>query len=345
VSRADRLRLAFAGLHPDRTRGLLDSYGSAGRVCRAIGAGTVDVPAYARQAAVAPVDALVEILGRVGVAAVYREDDEFPDHLAELPDSADLLFVRGTLPTTPMVAVVGTRRCSRYGRALAGSYGRAIAASGWPVVSGLARGIDGAAHRGVVDGGGVGVAVLGCGPDIIYPREHRQLHDDLIARGGAVVTEYPPGTPPHGWRFPPRNRIISGLSAAVVIVEAAETGGALVTATMALSHARVVMAVPGDIDRPTSKGCNLLICDGALPVLDPADLVEALSFVPGLPPPEAGPSGHVDPVMAAVGSTGSTLEELTIALALPIHEVAAAVTRLEIAGLVRWEGEVITVSR
>ena len=219
------------------------------------------------------------------MSAVFRGGPGYPAHLGELPGAPDVLFVRGRLPAEPGVAIVGTRRCTRYGMGLARVYGQACASAGWPVVSGLARGADGEAHRGVVDAGGVGVAVLGCGPDIVYPAEHRSLAEGLLAAGGAIVTEYPPGTRPEPWRFPPRNRIISGLAAAVVVVEAAETGGALITAAAALEQGRHVFAVPGDVGRETSRGCNLLIRDGATPVLDPADLLASLSLLLGRPRP------------------------------------------------------------
>ena len=162
-------------------------------------------------------------------------------------------------------------------------------------MSGLARGIDAEAHLGTVDAGGPGVAVLGSGSNVVYPAENRGLHDRLIEDGGAVVTEYPPGTPPEPWRFPPRNRIIAGLSAAVVVVEAAVKGGALITAAAALDQGKAVLAVPGDVGRPASEGCNLLIRDGAVPVLGPDDLVEAVSLIVGPPRarlrPGASPGG------------------------------------------------------
>ena len=141
--------------------------------------------------------------------------------LARFEDAPDLLFVRGAFPSEPGVAVVGTRKCTTYGREVAEAYGRAIAESGWVLVSGLARGIDGCAHRGTVAAGGVGVAVLGCGLDVAYPREHRRLGEELVSLGGGIVSEYAPGTRPDGWRFPLRNRIIAMLCRAVVVVEAA----------------------------------------------------------------------------------------------------------------------------
>jgi len=144
-------------------------------------------------------------LQAIGVGFVGKGQSGYPEHLAELPDAPDALFVRGDLPMTPGVAVVGTRRCTTYGKRLAAAYGRAIGEAGWCLVSGLARGIDGAAHEGTVASGARGVAVLGCGIDVSYPPEHAFLGRRLLDLGGAIVTEYPPGTPPEGWRFPRRN--------------------------------------------------------------------------------------------------------------------------------------------
>lgn len=277
-----RIRLAFAGLHPDRARELRDRFGGAGGALRAIERGKVKASDHVREAAGVHASARCEHLTALGVSAVYRGDPDYPACLDRCEDAPDLLFIRGQFPEQVGVAIVGTRRCTAYGRELARAYGRATAEAGWPVVSGLARGIDGEAHRGVVDAGGVGVAVLGCGIDIAYPREHERLGQQILDAGGAIVTEYPPGSPPDGWRFPPRNRIIAGLSAAVVVVEAARTGGALITAVKAADYGIPVFAMPGDVDRRSSEGCNLLIRDGAFPVLDPEDLVEELRLVHAL---------------------------------------------------------------
>ena len=283
MSEGDRLRLAFCGLHPDRTARLVTALGSPSAVLRAVEGGRVPVPEAACRAAALPAEACRARLTRLGVTALFRHGPGYPAHLAGLPGAPDVLFAKGELPAAPGVAIVGTRRCTRYGLGLSRVYGQACAAAGWPVVSGLARGADAEAHRGVADAVGVGVAVLGCGPDLVYPAEHRALLGELLAAGGALVTEYPPGTRPEPWRFPPRNRIIAGLAAAVVVVEAAETGGALITAAAALEQGRHVFAVPGDVGRETSRGCNLLIRDGATPVLDPDDLVASLSSSPPMP--------------------------------------------------------------
>jgi DNA processing protein len=218
-------------------------------------------------------------LASLGIDTVLRNGPGYPEHLGRFEDAPDLLFVRGDLPTTPGVGIVGTRRCTAYGLELADAYGLAVAEAGWPVVSGLARGIDGAAHRGMVAAGGRGAAVLGCGIDVAYPREHRRLGEQILGLGGAIVTEYPPGSRPDPWRFPPRNRIIAGLSAAVVVVEAGVTGGALITAVKAAEYGIPVFAMPGDVDRKASEGTNRLIRDGAFPVFDPDDLTEELSLI------------------------------------------------------------------
>ncbi len=274
--------MAFSGLHPIRSWELRDRFGGAPKAVAAIERGRVKASDAIRANLAAPADQRRAELASLGIEAVYREGPGYPDHLDVFEDAPDILFVRGTLPQDPGVGIVGTRKCTAYGLELAEAYGRAVAATGWLVVSGLARGIDGAAHRGMVSGGGVGVAVLGCGIDVTYPREHRRLGEQILEAGGAIVSEYPPGSRPDAWRFPPRNRIIVGLSAAIVVVEAAKTGGALITAVKAAEYGIPVFAMPGDVDRRTSEGTNRLIRDGAFPVLDPDDLIEELDLVYGL---------------------------------------------------------------
>jgi len=278
------LRLAYVDLEPGRSARLVASFGAAG-VLRRIERGAIDVPPEARAAAGVPADERRAQLARLGIdfVPVHVEAAGAFGALARLPGAPRWLFVRGRLPELPLVAVVGTRRCTAYGRDLARAYGRAISEAGWAVVSGLARGIDGAAHRGTVDVAAPGIAVLGCGLDVAYPRAHVRLRERLVAAGGALVGEYPPGAEPRPWRFPIRNRIIAGLAAAVVVVETPARGGSTITVSHALEYGRAVFAVPGDVDRPTSVGCNLLIRDGAHPVLDPVDLVEELGLVVGPP--------------------------------------------------------------
>lgn len=263
-------------------------------------------------------------------------DDHYPVGLHDLEEPPSL-FLAGELAAAPGVAVVGTRRCTRYGLALAERFGAVIADSGWTVVSGLARGIDTAAHRGCLARGGHAVAVLGSGIDICYPRENTPVYDRILETGGAVLSEYSPGTPPDRWRFPARNRIIAAVSAAVVVVEASRTGGALITARLGAELGRPVFVVPGDVDRPASEGCNRLIRDGAHPVLGDRDLIEELGLVLGPPrqtttdPPEVG----------GIPATGISLDDLTEHWGLTISQTLARVGKLEIEGRVKRSGNLI----
>ncbi len=195
-------------MHPERSRELRDRFGDATGALRAIDRRRVKGSEHVRKAATVDAETRRRELAALGVSVVFRGDPDYPAYLDRFEDAPDLLFVRGSLPDRPGVAIVGTRRCTAYGRELARAYGRVVAEAGWPVISGLARGIDGEAHRGLVDSGGIGVGVLGCGIDIAYPRENERLGQQLLDTGGAIVTEYPPGSPPDGWRFPPRKRIL-----------------------------------------------------------------------------------------------------------------------------------------
>jgi len=320
-------------MHPDRTRGLVERFGDPDRVVARIERGAIDVGDRVRAAVRVSADDRRAELHRLDHRVWFRADAGYPARLAAFPDAPDVLFTRGAWPGGGCVGVVGTRRCTAYGRNLASEYGRAVGAAGWVLVSGLARGIDGAAHRGTVSVGARGVAVLGCGLDVDYPREHGSLADALVDGGGVVVSEYPPGTPPEGWRFPPRNRIISGLAQAVVVVEASVKGGALITAGAAMLQGTPVFVTPGDVTREVSKGCNLLIRDGAHPVLDAVDLVAELELVLG---PASGALGSVrsgsdtSPVVAALRDHGAMpLDDLAACVDMPVADLLAELVRLE----------------
>jgi DNA processing protein len=197
-----------------------------------------------------------------GADVLALDDGAYPALLREIPDPPVTLYVRGRWREcldAPCVGVVGSRRCSTYGQNVAHALSRDLAARGVTVVSGLARGIDAAAHRGALEAGGRTVAVLGTGLDEVYPRDHRKLAEEIPARGGALVTQFPLGTPPVAENFPYRNRIISGLSLGVVVVEAAENSGSLITARLAMEQNREVYAVPGNITSRNSFGTNYLI--------------------------------------------------------------------------------------
>ena len=212
---------------------------------------------------------------RLGLRILTIQDAEYPGRLQNIYDPPCLLYVKGRLPAIDeeaAVAVVGTRDCTPYGVACAEKLGYGLASGGAVVVSGLAKGIDAAASRGALRAGGVTVGVVGNGLDVHYPYESRYLYED-IAAAGALLSEYPPGTEPAGNHFPARNRIISGLSLATLVVEAPERSGALITAETALEQGRDVFAVPGPIDAPASVGCNRLIRDGAGLVSDAWDIL------------------------------------------------------------------------
>ncbi|HEX2420796.1 MAG TPA: DNA-processing protein DprA [Acidimicrobiia bacterium] len=245
---------------------------------------------------------------------------EIPAYLDGVPALPARLWLLGTFPPSLGVAIVGTRRSTSYGNGVASALARAVSGAGWPVISGLARGIDGVAHTACVEAGEPGWAVLGSGLDIVYPRQNESLARRLVELGGGLISEYPPGTPPAPYRFPARNRIIAALSAAVVVVEAAVTGGALITARLALELGRDVLAVPGDINRAVSEGSNLLIRDGAHPVLGPEDLIETLAYILG-PPPRTPPSppARAEDVDALIERSGG-----------PIGETLASLTRSEL---------------
>jgi DNA processing protein len=264
------LRLAFAPIHPERMHALLEVSGSPEAALRQLES-EVKIPAA---------EACRTAVTRWGGTFESTDQSDWSDRFGHVVDPPRWLFREGTIGVGPLLAIVGTRRCTEYGRRIAFDLASACAATGWGVVSGLARGIDGAAHRGAIAGSGVTIAVLGAGPDIDYPAGHGALRQAILRGGGAVVTEYPPGAAPLPWRFPPRNRIISGLAAAVVVVESGESGGSLSTAARAVAQARPVLAVPGDVDREASIGCNRLIRDGAIPVLGPEDLAATLAVLP-----------------------------------------------------------------
>ena len=212
---------------------------------------------------------------RLDLDLLTIQDAGYPNRLRNIYDPPCLLYVRGRLPAfddEASIAVVGTRDCTPYGVSSAEKLGYGLAAGGAVVVSGLARGVDSAALRGALRAGGTVTAVLGNGLDVIYPPENQYLYED-VAAAGALVSEYPPGTSPEAKHFPVRNRIMSGLCVATLVVEAPARSGALITAGTALEQGRDVFAVPGPIDAPTSVGCNRLIRDGAGLVTDAWDIL------------------------------------------------------------------------
>ena len=213
------------------------------------------------------------------IIMIEKCDSRYPDLLRQIPDPPQQLYGIGNpdLLNTPMAAVIGSRKCSEYGKQTAMAVGRSLGLAGVTVVSGMAKGIDCFGHLGALKAGGKTIAVLGCGVDLCYPEENRKIYEQ-ICREGLVLSEYPPGTPPLPYRFPQRNRIIAGLSQVVTVVEAGHESGALITAGLAMDFGRDVYAVPGNITSMWSLGTNKLIADGAIPVVVTDDVVRAMGI-------------------------------------------------------------------
>ena len=287
-------------------------------------------------------------LAQAGIQAVGREEPLYPELLAEIHDPPPVLYVRGDLgaAASPAVAVVGSRRASPYGLAVARVLARDLAAAGVTVVSGLARGIDAAAHGGALAAtSGQAVAVLGSGLDVIYPPEHRRLAAAVVARG-ALVSEFPPGTPPLARNFPRRNRVISGLARGVVVVEAAAGSGSLITARLALDQGREVYAVPGPITSGGSLGTHQLLREGARLTTSATDVVaefpaEVIArVVRGLRNRQSGPPPDLEPAALEVWKALDladpvAIDDLARETGLAVPALVAALLGLELRGLAR----------
>jgi len=300
----------------------------------------------------------VRDLTRIGARLLPFSSSAYPERLRRLVDAPPLLAVRGdpSVLRAPAVAIVGARAATHYGRTVARNLAATLARAGLVIVSGLALGVDAAAHEGALEAGGLTVAFQACGPDRVYPAVHRRLAD-RIAGSGAVVSELPPRTPPRAPHFPLRNRLISASSLGVVVVEARRRSGSLVTARHAADQGIDVFAVPGPITAPTSQGPNLLIRDGAVPLLTPTDILEPLSRTLSLPLAERRPgegegaardpssgeaqgAGDVIPaprdaaivraILAALQDTPMTRDQLAQRLGISVSALALDLIRLEL---------------
>jgi DNA processing protein len=287
-------------------------------------------------------DAGARVLQRVareGGVALDPRDEGFPDALREIPHSPPLLFAKGRLDLlqAPCVAMVGSRDHSRYGSEAASHLAAGLVRAGLTVVSGMARGLDAVAQGAALDAGGGTIGVLGNGLGVVYPAANRALYDRVVT-GGCLLTEFPPGERPTAGSFPRRNRLISGLSHATIVIEAGEGSGALITADAALDQGREVMAVPGPITSGVSAGTNRLIQMGAKPVLGIGDVLEeyGISDVPEVSLP-SDLSEAERRVLEAVSDGAELVDDVTARLACAPAEALAVLTSLEIRGLVAQE--------
>jgi DNA processing protein len=278
-----------------------------------------------------------------GVSVLRLGGDDYPGALAQIPDPPLGLVMRGgPLPATRNVAVVGSRRCRRHSAQLAFELARRLAERGFAVVSGLAEGVDGSAHRGALDAGGPTAAVLGNGLAHCYPAWHRGLAERIVAAGGLLVSEYPPHWRPRAHYFPERNRIISGLTEAVLVVEASARSGSLITARLALEQGRDVLAVPGAVADGTHRGCHRLLRDGAALVEDVDDLWAALGVEPepaASEDPAASLDGDERRLLDVIGAEPRSTDALVEALGVPAARVLSLLTELELKGFVQAVGD------
>jgi DNA processing protein len=360
LSDADRAEILLA-LTPDvgpvlRAR-LLARFGDAGSVFKASESNLQEVQGVGPKIGANIINARREVhleaqlalVREHGLGVLLPGRDGYPRLLAEIHDPPGVLFVRGEiLPADAMaVGIVGTRRASRYGQLQAERLAAGLARAGVTVVSGLARGIDASAHRGALSAGGRTIAALASGVLNVFPPEHAELAQEVAAHG-AVVSEAAPTMPPLSGMFPQRNRIISGLSMGVVIVEAADRSGALITARHAMEQGREVFAVPGPIDSPGSAGPHRLLRDGAKLVTCVDDVLEELGHLPASAPDQRGGSIRTaaelklndleHAVLQAIDPAGSMLDDVAVHCGLPIHRVLSTVSVLESRRLVRKLG-------
>jgi DNA processing protein len=352
---ADAVRLALVtGVGPRLRKALLDAFGTAGDVFAAAPSDLRRVPGIgaelARRIRAAKdeidVQSEIDLCAAGNIRILTDHDDDYPRALREIHDPPAILFVRGQIlpPDALAVAIVGARHATHYGITQAERLAGSLARAGLTIVSGLARGIDAAAHRGALAAGGRTLAVLGSGLLNLYPPEHAELADEVVA-GGALISEHPPHSPPLAGAFPQRNRIITGMSLGVLVVEASTHSGALISARHAMEQGREVFAVPGRIDSRTSRGCHALIRDGAKLVETADDVLEELGPLVAPAQTAAGLEVHQpaelllndveQQVLATVSNDATTIDDVISATGLPTGQVLATISVLEMRHLVR----------
>lgn len=361
------LRLNLArGIGPTTCRRLLERFGSAQSALMATGkelleAGLDTQQVRSLQSPEADVDGELRLAEEHGVRLLGRNDKDYPHNLKFIYDPPPVLYVKGELRPQDVLsmAIVGSRLCTYYGQTQAERFAGVLGHAGFTIVSGLARGIDTSAHSGALKAGARTIAVMGCGLARIYPRENVELAE-RISKEGAIVSELPMLTPPDRTNFPPRNRLISGLSLGVVVIEAGQRSGSLITAHWALEQGKEVFALPGQIDSPSSRGTHKLIKEGAKLVEDVSDILEELGPLgEGLAVKESTPEGlgatdgpqpsvsslqsygnrnlnpNEEKILSLLSSHPKTIDEITEASGLPTHVVSSNLTMLELKKLVK----------
>ncbi|WP_179179717.1 DNA-processing protein DprA [Pseudomonas sivasensis] len=340
-----RLRLhRLPEVGPKRFRLLIEAFGSASKAIsapasawRALGLPLISADARRSPEIRDGASEALAWLSRPAQHLLMWDQPEYPALLAQIDDAPPLLFVAGdpSILEKPQLAMVGSRRASRPGMDTAAAFSRSLASAGFVITSGLALGIDGAAHQAALDVGGHTIGVLGTGLENVYPQRHRRLAEAMIAQGSAVISEFPLDAGPQASNFPRRNRIISGLSLGVLVVEASVASGSLITAKLAAEQGREVYAIPGSIHHPGAKGCHQLIRDGAMLVETIEHILEGLRGWQALSRPAPMPVIH--PLVALLHAAPHTSEALAIASGRPLSQVLATLTELELEGQVICE--------
>lgn len=337
---------SIPGIGARRIATLVGQFGSARAVLDASEEAITDIDGFSHRAArtiraanINRIVALAQSAEHLDQRLLVPPDPGYPTTLRTIPDPPPLLFARGDLTLTDVrcIAIVGSRMHTRYGADVAAELGAEVARAGMVVVSGMALGLDAVAQAAALDAGGDTIGVLGTGLDVIYPRENSRLFERVYAKG-LLLSEAPPGERGHPGAFPRRNRLISGLASALVVVEAAEDSGTLITVNCALEQGREVFAVPGPINSPTSRGTNRLIRDGAIPILEPADLMRALGFPSGAAAKSEVPfpvhlSADEARALSALHPEPMHVDEIALSSGMPIGALLGTLLGLELGGL------------
>lgn len=275
---------------------------------------------------------------RKGIEILFYKDPKFPHELKQIPYPPLFIYIKGEIPSNPRFAIVGSRKPTAYGKEVASLFTKELSTHGFAIISGLARGIDTIAHITAIEAGGKTVAILGSGLDIIYPGENHNLASKIVTSGGAIISEFPLGTQPRRENFPRRNRLISGLSQGVLVVEAGERSGTLLTAKWAQEQGKDIFAIPGNIFSDQSKGTHLLIKEGAIPVTNPREIIEFYGFT------KVHTQGHQSEritdeithyLLEILSSYPMHLEEIIMMVGKSPVEVLRDLTQLEIEGRVK----------